>query len=186
MKLYNLTNNDENWKHLYQSIEDKNWDFLVKTIEGINQDKTFWENVGKYQLAEISYCCWYLLDYDVGYAANDFYIEVTKTLSGGYNCYLKRFKKDNDLTSLMGYMISVIAYPFEVSSDRYLEFEEEGRQMLKDAYKNDPGNPLFQYFASNDKKLRNRIRVLARERMNQMFEPCPGLREYFHSILGDR
>lgn len=31
MKLYNLTNNAENWKHLYQSIEDKNWEFVVKT-----------------------------------------------------------------------------------------------------------------------------------------------------------
>lgn len=177
---------------IYKIIEQGDWEQFYKIINEINAGETFWDDIDKYELAELNFICWELsFEFGIGvYKGFDteFLSDIAKTSKAGHRCYLARFKNDNDLMGLMGY-ISSVGYSLVPEEGEYLKFEEMGRQMRKDAYINNSQNMFIKYLNTNgikfwDKQMKNRLRPLARDSMNQTFENCPGIREYFKGILG--
>lgn len=183
---YELTNNSENWKKLYEAIYREDWEFMVGAVNKINEDEPFWYNASKAQVIEISYCCWHLLHSDVGYddKGAGFYNIVAKVLNQAYNCYKRGFSGDSDLKFLLGYIMSEDKRHFIICQDDGVEFENIGEQMMQEAYENDKNNPFIAYINAQEGE-KNKFLKGAKEYLCNNFKECMGVIEYFYYIVED-
>ena len=170
----------------YDFIENQDWNTVYEYVNTINANPEFFDGIDKYELAELSFCVWYLLAEMGRYPKFDqnFYPDLEEVLYNAYLYYQKKFTGDNDFIFLMGYMISLFPENFPKLGD-YLSVKEFGKRLMEIAYQNEPNNPfiyLLNLRNGSDSGDKETI-LLARAYVSTKFKNCKGLTDYFQRIL---
>ena len=171
---------------LYDFIESEDCEKVYEYVNVINATPEFFEEVDKYELLELSYCAWMLLDVMGMYSDFDksFCPNLSKVFDNAYFCYQKNFADDNDITCVMGYMIRMFPYNFPIEGDDFSVIAF-GNSLMEKAYQNEPNNP-FIYLLNfrNSKGIGDKKSILrARSYALTKFKDCKGLTDYFQEIL---
>ncbi len=165
-------------------IESNDWGKVYELVNDINASSEYFETIGKYELAELSFCIWNLLD-ELGRYPNfeqSFYPNLEKLLGNAYNSYQKRFVDDNDLSCLMGYMISMFPENFPSLGTDYVSVKKIGEILIKEAYAKDSQNPFIKMLYNNSEVDRETI-LSAKTYIVTKFKDCESITEYFQRIL---
>lgn len=138
--------------------------------------------------------CWYIMSnwnfLDLDISDLDFN-DVQTILIETYNHFLKNGTDDNNGLAIFGYMVSLFPNYFYTDYDKdgkiFLQYENQGKNMLKSAYINEPANKLYKvlYFRAinNLDKAIDDTKLELSKIINNLFTQDTEIEKYFREVL---
>lgn len=138
--------------------------------------------------------CWYIMSnweiLELGSSDLEFN-SIQSILIETYNYFLSTNSNNNKCLSIFGYMIALFPNYFYTEYDKngkiFLKYENRGKDMLKQAYKNEPENKLYEALYLGTMKNSDKTVEDTKKELNlimqKLFPRNTKIEEYFKEIL---
>ncbi len=173
---------------LVELESESKWKEAVELL----RDQWYKDRHNNNSLLRLATECWYLLSnwgiLDLASSELEFH-DVQSILIETYN-YMLEFGRDVNLNlAMFGYMVSLFPNYFYVDLDQsgklYLQFEKQGKEMLKKAFTNEPQNQLYGilYLGSSPKFGDSQNESYGKLEVRKLFPGDTLVEKYFQEVL---
>jgi hypothetical protein len=161
-----------------ESVDNiKNFNELIIELEA----RLYKNSLDKDLLIREAFTLWYVLVEGID-CENFTEDELTLLLEKNYHKYKKHFENDADYNFIVGWMLTIAFWYFDLSMD-----EDEGNRLLIKAYKANTKNSLFKWAVRSDINLSseeiNNLRTYISIRFDQFYDYGNLIMDYFLDVI---
>lgn len=177
-------------QNLQELEKEHKWEEVISLL----QNKWYQDKNNIDIMLRLASECWYImsnwnfLDLDNSDLNFD---NVQNILIETYNYFSKNRTTNSKGLAIFGYMVSLFPNYFYTDCDNngkiFLQYENDGKEMLKQAYMNEPNNKLFKALylgiTNNSNKLTEDAKQNLKDTIQHLFPKNTEVEEYFKEVL---